>query len=58
MDLDGKTFKMTVDGGNQMYFYFNNNLIHKVVSILENPFLYIKVQEGTQKYVNELTTRF
>ncbi|CAD8046803.1 unnamed protein product [Paramecium sonneborni] len=55
MDFDGKTFDMAVDGGNQMFSYFNNNTIHRVVSILADAELYITPELETQQYVNELT---
>lgn len=41
MDFDKKTFDMSVDGGKQMFSYFNNNTIHRVVSILADAELYI-----------------
>ncbi|CAD8145894.1 unnamed protein product [Paramecium pentaurelia] len=56
MDFDNKTFDMAVDGGQQMFSYFNNNTIHRVVSILADAELYITPELETQQYVNELTT--
>ncbi|CAD8054081.1 unnamed protein product [Paramecium sonneborni] len=56
MDIDGKTFDMAVDGGNQMFSYFNNNTIHRIVSILADAELYITPELETQQYVNELST--
>ncbi|CAD8043968.1 unnamed protein product [Paramecium primaurelia] len=40
LDLDGKTFDMAVDGSKQMFAYFNNNTIHRFVSILADAELY------------------
>lgn len=39
-----------------MFSYFNNNTIHRVVSILADAELYITPELETQQYVNDLTT--
>ncbi|CAD8127035.1 unnamed protein product [Paramecium sonneborni] len=54
LDLDGQTFDMAVDGSNQMFAYFNNNTIHRFLSILADAELYATPILDSQDYVSDV----
>ncbi|CAD8135600.1 unnamed protein product [Paramecium octaurelia] len=53
LDLDGQTFDMAVDGSKQMFAYFNNNTIHRFISILADAELYATPFLDSSQFVTE-----
>ncbi|CAD8206248.1 unnamed protein product [Paramecium pentaurelia] len=49
---DGLKFNMAVDGGDQMFLYYNNNTHHQIISILSKSQLYVTPNPDYIEYVN------
>jgi len=52
---ENSVFDMAVDGGSQMFLYFNDNQTHKVLAILQDAVMQFSPSTDSPSYVNDIT---